>query len=104
MKLICSFFLAAMAVTLSFASDPSSGQKGGKPEKTKIESINTVCPVSGDQVGGDMGKPVYVEYQGKKIGLCCKDCVKDFKKDPAKFAALAEKNRAEKSDSDAEKK
>jgi hypothetical protein len=38
-----------------------------------------------------MGKPIYADYKGKKIGFCCKD----FKKDPAKFAALAEKNQAQ---------
>jgi YHS domain-containing protein len=34
-------------------------------------------------------------YKGKKIGFCCRDCPKDFKKDPEKFAALAEKNQAQ---------
>jgi YHS domain-containing protein len=53
---------------------------------------------SGDKVGGEMGKPVYAEYKGKKYALCCKDCVKDFKKDPEKFVALAEKNQDSKSE------
>ena len=45
---------------------------------------------------GSIGKPVYVEYQGKKLALCCKDCLKDFHRNPAKFAALAEKNEVAK--------
>ncbi|PWT79260.1 MAG: hypothetical protein C5B58_14060 [Acidobacteria bacterium] len=96
MKIIYLTSLAVMLATWGLASDP--GQKQAKTEKVKIESANTICPVTGDQVGGDMGKPVYVEYQGKEIGLCCKDCVKDFKKNPAKFAALAEKNQADEGD------
>jgi hypothetical protein len=98
MKIICLTSLAVMLAASGFASDPASDQKQAKTEKVKIESANTICPVTGDEVGGDMGKPIYVEYQGKKIGLCCKDCVKDFKKNPAKFAALAEKNQADKGD------
>jgi hypothetical protein len=103
MKIFFSVLFAVIAATSCLASAPSPDQKQGRSEKARIESANTVCPVSGDQVGGDMGKPVYVEYQGKKIGLCCKYCVKDFKKNPAKYAALAEKNQAEQSDSDAKK-
>jgi len=99
MKIFSSVFLAGLAATSTLFADPTSDQKQGHSEKTRIEAANTVCPVSGDQVGGEMGKPVYVEYQGKKIGLCCKDCVKDFKKDPAKYAALAEKNQAAADDS-----
>jgi len=100
MKLIIPVLFAATLVTLSSAADPSSNEKPAQTETTKIESINTICPVSGDKVGGDMGKPVYVDYKGQKIGFCCKDCLKDFKKNPDKYAALAEKNQAEKSDKD----
>lgn len=40
------------------------------------------CPV----MKGMPVKPQYaVEYQGKKIGLCCASCVKAFKKNPAKY-------------------
>lgn len=54
-----------------------------------VEAGNLVCPVSGDEVAkGD--KAVFVEHHGKKYALCCKMCVKDFRKDPDKFAAKAE--------------
>ena len=45
----------------------------------------TTCVVSGEKLGGDMGKPVIYEYKGREIKFCCKDCRKDFDKDPAKF-------------------
>ena len=57
------------------------------------QAINTTCPVSGDEVGS-VGKPVYVEYNGKKIAFCCKDCVKKFRKNPDKYSKLAEKNES----------
>ena len=52
------------------------------------------CAVSGDKFdGGDMGKPQdYVYKQGgqpdRLIRFCCKDCVKDFKKDPAQYLKI----------------
>ncbi len=52
------------------------------------------CAVSGDKFdGGDMGKPQdYVYKQESKpdrfVRFCCKDCVKDFKKEPAKYLKM----------------
>jgi YHS domain-containing protein len=94
-KMILTLCVAALA-TSAIAADPpnSKGDKTAQSSGAKIESINTICPVSGDKVG-ELGKPVYVVYKGKKIGFCCRDCPKDFKKDPEKFAALAEKNQAQ---------
>lgn len=43
------------------------------------------CLVSGDKIGGDMGKPVSTNYMGREIKFCCPDCVKDFRKDPDKY-------------------
>ena len=44
------------------------------------------CPVSDD--GFDHGKPVKVTHNGTDVYLCCKDCVKDFNKDPEKFTKM----------------
>ena len=48
----------------------------------------TTCPVSGDKLDGDMGKPLVFVYKGQEVKLCCKDCKKDFDKDPAKYMKL----------------
>ena len=32
-----------------------------------------------------MGKPVTLIYKGQEMKFCCKDCVKDFKKNPEKW-------------------
>ena len=42
------------------------------------------CVVSGEKLGSD-GDPYIFVYQGREIKMCCKDCRKDFEKDPAKF-------------------
>jgi YHS domain-containing protein len=38
-----------------------------------------------------MGEAVKYEYNGKIYNLCCPMCVKDFKKNPEKYSAIAEK-------------
>jgi hypothetical protein len=49
------------------------------------------CVVSGDKFdGGAMGKPQDFIYKtagqpDRLVRLCCKDCVKDFNKEPAKY-------------------
>ena len=44
----------------------------------------SICVVSGDKLG-QMGPPTVVNYQGTEVRFCCKDCVKDFNKDPDKY-------------------
>ena len=44
----------------------------------------SICVVSGDKLG-QMGTPVILEYQGTEVRFCCKDCIKDFQKDPEKY-------------------
>ncbi len=51
------------------------------------------CPVSKEEFGGDMGKPVDMVVAGRLIRLCCKDCKKDVEKDPAKFVAMVDAAR-----------
>jgi YHS domain-containing protein len=44
------------------------------------------CPVSGEKLG-EMGSPVSIDYQGKKVSFCCESCIAKFQKDPAKYLA-----------------
>lgn len=54
------------------------------PAKPKPDLLKT-CPVSGDKLGGDMGKPYVFTYKDQEVKLCCSMCKADFDKDPAKF-------------------
>jgi len=45
------------------------------------------CPVSGEPLGS-MGDPVKVSFEGVEVRLCCKNCVKEFDRDPKKFADM----------------
>lgn len=46
----------------------------------------TKCLVSGEDLGS-MGDPVDMLYGNTLVRLCCKGCVKGFKKDPASYMA-----------------
>lgn len=60
-----------------------------KSEKAKPYPLKT-CVVSGEKLGGDMGEPYVFTHNGQEIKLCCKSCLKDFKKDPAKYMKKVE--------------
>ena len=47
----------------------------------------TTCLVSGEPLDA-MGGPKDVMHEGRLARLCCKGCIKGFKKDPAKFFAM----------------
>jgi YHS domain-containing protein len=66
------------------------------PTSNAVEVGNKICPVSGDKVPapgekGQMGSPVKIMYKGRIYNLCCPMCVKDFKKNPEKYSAIADK-------------
>ena len=44
---------------------------------------NQTCPVSGKAVN----PKVTAVYKGKRYAFCCKDCLKDFQKNPEKYIA-----------------
>lgn len=48
----------------------------------------TVCFVSGEKFGGEMGEPVEYVYKGRLIRLCCDSCIKKFNKEPDRFLGL----------------
>jgi YHS domain-containing protein len=64
----------------------------------------TRCPVSNHELGGEMGKPVDYVLAGRLIRLCCRDCVKEIEKEPAKYVAAIDKARAGASTKNSESK
>ena len=103
-------FLFAAGTPLAFAAhDHSAADKSPAPDaawlaKAKAEYPLKTCVVSDEEIGGSMGEGIdYVYKQDGKpdrlVRFCCKDCRKDFNKDPAKYlkaideaAAKAKKN------------
>jgi YHS domain-containing protein len=90
--------IAALVGTLTvstLAADPNPAPSASAAPSVQApnRAVNTVCPVSGDTVG-DVGKPVYAQYQGTTIAFCCRDCLKKFQKNPDKYGSLALKNQS----------
>lgn len=61
-------------------------------ETTSTYPLKT-CVVS-DEGLEEMGKPYIFTYEGQEVQLCCKDCVKEFHKDPAKYMKKLEAAKA----------
>ncbi|HWW03309.1 MAG TPA: TRASH domain-containing protein [Candidatus Acidoferrum sp.] len=75
--------LSVALLLTSFAAAPLTGLAADKKDKLKPYTLET-CVVSGDKLG-EMGKPFVYEYKDREIKFCCKNCVKDFNKEPAKY-------------------
>ncbi|MSU46483.1 MAG: hypothetical protein EXS42_05025 [Lacunisphaera sp.] len=61
--------------------------------KAKAEYPLKTCSVSDEEIGGAMGEGIDHVYKqaGKPdrlVRFCCKDCLKDFNQDPAKYLQL----------------
>lgn len=72
---------------------PASAKDAAWVAKAKAEYPTSTCVVSDDKLGGDMGKAADFIYreEGKPdrlVSFCCKDCVKDFQKDPQKYLKM----------------
>jgi hypothetical protein len=91
---VCGVIAVAIALPLSALRAAES-----KTEKPKPYPLQT-CLVSGEKLGGDMGEPYVFIYQGRKIKLCCKSCLKQFNKEPAKYIKKLEEAERAKSKSD----
>ena len=48
----------------------------------------TTCVVSGEKLGGAMGKPAELVVGNRLVRFCCAGCIPTFKKDPAKYLKL----------------
>jgi len=79
---------AALAFQQGDAKAAQAAAPAAKPEAEviaqQLPSYPLVkCPVSGEELGG-MGKILDIVHEGHLVRLCCKACVKEFQKDPAK--------------------
>jgi hypothetical protein len=78
--------ITATVLIAAFAAAPLTGLAEDKKEdQGKKPYPLTTCIVSGEKLGaGDMKTYTFV-HEGQEVKLCCKSCLKDFKKDPAKY-------------------
>lgn len=76
--------IAAGILTVVWLATPLVGiaedKKADKPKPYPL----TTCVVSDEKLDGH-GKPYVFTHEGREIKMCCKSCLKDFKKDTAKY-------------------
>ena len=89
--------LLSAASVFATETDTKRNSSVGKKELVQKDTVqsqavevgNKICPVSGEKiVPKDAGT---IEYHGKIYNLCCQMCIKDFKKNPQKYADIADK-------------
>ena len=74
---IVSLMLALMFLVVGYVLAEGDAAKS-KPQIT--------CPV----MGGKINKEIYTDYEGKRVYFCCKGCIGEFTKDPAKYVKKLE--------------
>lgn len=97
-SILTTFTLAGL---LSLAGNTLAADSSGaikKAPKAKAYPLTT-CVVSGEKLEGDMGQSYVFTHEGREIKLCCKSCLKDFKKDPAKYVKKLDEAEKEKKQS-----
>ena len=90
--------MGALSCVLGLVGQGSAAETSGtNPSQAKNAKPYTLktCVVSGDKLGGDMGKPYVFVYKGQEIQLCCKGCLKDFNMEPAKYIKKLESAKAD---------
>src|SRR6185369_4300248 len=98
--LISATLLAGVA---AFAHDEKKSDKPVASAEAKAAYPLKVCVVSDDKIdeANSMGGPVDYFYKEKGkpdrlVIFCCKDCIKDFEKEPAKYLAKIDEAAAAK--------
>jgi hypothetical protein len=80
--------LAISALLLPMADGCHKHSKALAAEKAKDAKAKPyplqTCIVTDEKLG-EHGKPYVFTHQGQEIKLCCKSCLKDFKKEPGKY-------------------
>lgn len=79
LALACAAFAQPVSASKSQESNPVPQAAPTAPQQV----MNKTCPVmEGEPVGDD---PVVIEYEGKKINLCCKKCKQIFLQEPQRY-------------------
>ena len=82
--LTCLLFSAFGAAVLAATDQPTSKPAATQPttQEAAAKPVNKFCAVDHDN---EVDPKVTIIYKGMVIGFCCKDCIKDFDKDPDKY-------------------
>ena len=91
MKITKHILTAALLVGLAASTLSVRAADKDKPKPYPLDK----CVVTDEKLG-EHGKPYVFTHEGQEIKLCCKDCLKDFKKEPAKYTKKIEEAQKKK--------
>ena len=86
--LVTALFVAAgLFVGCDSDADRADEHRSGTGQAQALPAgANQMCPVMPEE---KIDPSLYVEYEGKKIYVCCKKCAKRVEEDPAVWYAKA---------------
>ena len=88
--------LTVALLLFGMLAGPLTAFSADKEEKKPKPYPLDKCVVSDEKLG-DHGKPYVFTHEGQEIKMCCKGCLKDFKKEPAKYLKkIKEENKGKK--------
>jgi YHS domain-containing protein len=95
--------LTATLMAVSVLGAPLFVSAADQKTETKLKPYTLkTCVVSGDKLG-EMGDAYVYKYQDREIKFCCKGCLKDFNKEPAKYIKkIEEAEKAQKNEKPAQ--
>jgi YHS domain-containing protein len=79
-RVVLITFLMFLGLQLTTIAQDSAGNKK-EAVITAATPVNSICPVSGEDVDGDITHT----HKGKIYAVCCKSCLKKFEKNPDKY-------------------
>lgn len=68
--------------TKSLKANPNKYFEESSEKGVRYENIQTLCPVSYEPLGENTN---YIDYEGRRVFLCCEKCETSFNKDPQKY-------------------
>ena len=83
-----SMVVAGLAMVFGASQILAEGAAATKDVKAvaKAKKPQTMCPV----MGGKINKKLFVDADGKRIYVCCSDCIAEVRKDPKKYIKMLE--------------
>lgn len=78
--------LSIVAAGIFFVMGSLSAEEAVKQSSQEKKAVQTECPV----LGGKINKSLFVDYQGKRIYVCCSGCIGKVKADPEKYIKALE--------------
>jgi hypothetical protein len=79
-------WMTGAALALGLCATMAADTPVAKPKPYLLKT----CVVSDEKFGGDMGDPYVFTHEGREVKLCCKGCLKDFNREPAKYVKKME--------------